>query len=109
MESLLLVQVAVGNEEQATLIGRAVVESGLVACTQMVPIRSCYRWKGEIVEEHEWLLLMKTTASAYEQIEQLVKELHSYEIPEILAFPIVRGLPAYLEWVTQVVHPRQGT
>lgn len=105
MESSLLVQVSAGSEEQATMLARAAVERALVACAQILPIRSCYRWEGKIVEEHEWLILMKTTESAYDRLEQVIKELHSYEIPEILALPIARGLPAYLEWVNQVVQP----
>ncbi|MGO9414968.1 MAG: divalent-cation tolerance protein CutA, partial [Syntrophobacteraceae bacterium] len=70
------------------------------ACANIVPgIRSIYRWKGKICDEQEFLIIIKTRTSLFEAVQKRVKELHSYEVPEIISFPVARGLPQYLEWV----------
>ncbi len=65
----------------------------------MPGIRSIYRWKGKIYDEQESLIIIKTRTSLFDALEKRVKELHSYEVPEIISFPVARGLPQYLEWV----------
>lgn len=99
----LLVQVSAGSEKQAWEIAHTVVEQNLVACAQVFPIRSCYSWEGRIEHDDELLILMKTTAAAYDRLEACIKEMHDYDVPEILAVPIVRGLTAYLHWMDEVV------
>jgi periplasmic divalent cation tolerance protein len=102
MTDILIVFVTVGNEEEAIKIGRTLVEEKLIACANMVPgIRSIYRWKGEIYDERELLLVMKTRASLFDALEKRVRELHSYEVPEIVGFPITHGFPDYLKWVLE--------
>ncbi|MEN6439942.1 MAG: divalent-cation tolerance protein CutA [Syntrophobacter sp.] len=100
MDEVSVVFVTAGGEEEAARIGRALVEEKLAACANMVPrIRSIYRWKGEIHDEQEVLLLIKTRSSLFPTLRDRVKQLHSYEVPEIVAFPLTQGLPDYLAWV----------
>ncbi len=100
MTDILVVFVTAGSEREASTIGRAVVEERLAACANIIPrIRSIYRWKGEVHDELEFLLIMKTQASLFASLQKRVRELHSYEVPEIIAFPVTSGLPEYLDWV----------
>lgn len=102
MSGVSIVYVTAGSEEEALKIGRTLVAERLVACANLIPhIRSIYRWKGEICEENEVLLVMKTRSSLFPFLMQRVLELHSYEVPEIVAFPVAQGLPAYLDWVLE--------
>ena len=95
-----IVFVTAGNEESAAAIGRALVEERLAACANLVgPIRSIYRWKDSIEHASEYLLIIKTRASLYAALEKRVKELHSYEVPEIIAVKIESGSPQYLAWI----------
>ena len=72
----------------------------MAACANIVPrIRSIYRWKGKIYDEQEFLIIIKTRTSLFDAVQKRVKELHSYEVPEIVSFPVALGLPQYLEWV----------
>jgi periplasmic divalent cation tolerance protein len=90
----------VGSEEAAERISTALVEGRLAACVQVVgPISSRYRWQGEIEVEREWMCVAKTTADRYPELEAAIRELHSYEQPEIVATPIVAGSPGYLDWL----------
>jgi len=95
-----LVLVTTGSQEEGECIARALVDSRLAACVNIVPgLRSIYRWEGRIWDEGEFLLLIKTRMSLFEQVEGKVKEMHSYEIPEIIAIPIVLGSKTYLSWL----------
>jgi periplasmic divalent cation tolerance protein len=87
---------------EALLAGR------LAACVQTVPIGSHYHWKGSVVHEQETLLLIKTTAALYPAVEERIKALHPYEIPEILKVPVTSGLASYLRWVDESVAPPGG-
>jgi len=76
------------------------VERGLAACINIVPnIRSIYIWKGKRVTGDEYLLLIKTVATCYSELEDTIRSLHPYELPEIIAVPIETGLPEYLSWL----------
>lgn len=101
----IFVQVTAGSEEEAWRIAEHLVERKLVACAQMLPIRSCYTWQGEVTRDNEQLLFLKTRRDAYQALEAAVRALHSYEVPEILVTPILAGLPAYLRWMDEVVDP----
>jgi periplasmic divalent cation tolerance protein len=95
-----------GSEEEAGRIASALVERRLAACVQVVgPIVSRYRWQGAVEEEREWQCLAKTTGAAYERVEAAIRELHSYEEPEIVATPIVAGSSGYLAWIEENVDP----
>jgi periplasmic divalent cation tolerance protein len=71
----------------------------LVACVNMVPVRSCYRWKGEFCDEEEQLLMMKTTVAKTDEVITAIKAQHPYEVPEIRTLPVTAGHLPYLEWV----------
>ena len=93
----------VGSEENAGLIAKTLVEEKLAACVNTIPkIKSVYSWKGEIVEDNEILLLIKTRGQMYTQVEARLKELHTYEVPEIIAFDIAKGSKDYLGWIETV-------
>lgn len=102
MAEYLQVTTAAGSEEEAERISAALIEHRLAACVQVIgPISSRYRWQGEIEHEQEWLCLVKTEASRYEAVETAIRELHSYDEPEILATPIVAGSEGYLDWLSE--------
>jgi periplasmic divalent cation tolerance protein len=100
MKSYIQVTTATGTKEQAQTIARHLVESKLAACVQITgPITSIYRWKGKVENAQEWLCLIKTRDDLYDKLEAAVKTLHSYEIPEIVAVPIIKGNKEYLNWI----------
>lgn len=81
-------------------IARALVTEGIAACVSIIPrITSVYRWEGKVCEDEEVLLLVKSPENLFPRIRDRVKSLHSYDIPEIIALPVIDGLPDYLEWL----------
>jgi periplasmic divalent cation tolerance protein len=95
-----------GSEEEAARIAEVLVARRLAACVQVVgPVVSRYRWRGKIEEEREWQCLAKTTRAAYAAVEAAIREVHSYDEPEIVATPIVAGSPGYLAWIDENVEP----
>jgi periplasmic divalent cation tolerance protein len=103
MSRLVVVLVTCGSEEEALKIGRALVEERLAACANLVsPVRSIYRWEGKICDEREWLLILKTRQERFKQLEEKVKSLHSYSVPEIISIPILEGSSPYLDWVREM-------
>jgi periplasmic divalent cation tolerance protein len=95
-----VVVTTVGDEEQALLIAREMVARRLAACVNVLPgIRSVYRWQGKICQDGEYLLLIKTLAEEYEPVAAAIRELHSYELPEILAFPVEQGDARFFAWI----------
>jgi periplasmic divalent cation tolerance protein len=104
-----VVLVNAASEEQAGLIANALVSGRLAACVNIVsPIRSIYRWKGAIQNETEQMMVIKTRANLVSKIEARVKELHSYEVPEIIAIPIVAGEKSYLDWLLDSTTAKPG-
>jgi periplasmic divalent cation tolerance protein len=96
----IIVLIAAGSEEQARKIAELLVEEKQAACVNVVPrVDSLFRWKGKIDSARESLLLVKTRASLLPQIISLVEGIHSYEVPEIIALPIVGGSEEYLKWL----------
>lgn len=101
MSDYVQVTTTVGSEEEAQRLSSALVERRLAACVQILgPIRSRYRWQGQVEEAEEWQCLAKTEAKLYPRVESAIRELHSYDEPEILATPIVAGSAGYLRWVS---------
>ena len=95
-----LVLVTVGNDANAGSIAEALLKAGLAACVNIVPnIRSIYRWKGKIENDTEFLLLIKTRAEHLSAVEETVRRLHTYDVPEILSVELSQGSKAYLDWL----------
>ena len=89
------------NAEEATRIAEMLVERTLAACVQILPpITSIYVWKGEVQRESEILLVAKSTLAKFDDLEEAVRAIHSYETPEIIALPIVAGSQSYLSWLS---------
>jgi periplasmic divalent cation tolerance protein len=101
----IVVQVAAGSADEAWAIARAVVERKVAACAQVFPARSCYEWEGKLTEADEHVVFVKSRLEAFDSLEACIKEHHSYDVPEIIALPIVAGSTPYLEWVDSVVAP----
>lgn len=101
-----LVLVTTGSQEEAERMARALVDSSLAACVNVVPgLRSIYRWEGKICDEGEFLLLVKTRMALFRQVEATIKEIHSYEVPEIIGIPIIQGSETYLDWLNESTLP----
>ena len=93
---------AIDTKEQAIKIAKTLVEEKLASCVQIIgPITSIYKWKGKIEEENEFLLLIKTTSSCYKQLEKRIKEIHPYELPEIMAIEAVDFLEEFGKWIIE--------
>jgi periplasmic divalent cation tolerance protein len=102
----LLVLTNVPERAAAERLADMLVEQRLAACVSILaPCRSVYRWKGAVQRDEEHPILMKTTAERYPALEQALRAAHPYELPEIIAVPVARGLPAYLEWVAGETRP----
>jgi len=107
--SACVVLVTCGNEEAATALATALVSERLAACGNIVPgVRSVYRWQGAVQYDAEVLLLLKTVTALVPALSARVRELHSYEVPEVLALPILGGLPAYLAWIEESTNQAEG-
>jgi len=92
------------DEAAAASIARDLVESGLAACVSRVgPVHSTFRWQGAIQDEPEVLLVIKTVIPRYSELEMRLKSLHPYEVPEIIALPVVAGSADYLGWLRGMV------
>jgi len=99
MNSILVLSTA-DTLQLAEKIAEALVAAHEAACVNIVPgIRSIYRWEGKVCNEGEYLLLIKSSAEKFEAIQQRIHLLHSYQVPEIIALPISKGDPSYLEWL----------
>lgn len=93
-----------GSMDEAQELANALVERRLAACVNIIPnLTSIYRWQGAIEETSEILLLMKTTAEQLAAVEAALRELHSYEVPEFLAFNVESGSQPYLDWLLSSV------
>ena len=100
MKSFIQISTTTETKEQAQKIAQYLVEQKLAACVQVTgPIESLYRWKGKIETANEWLCLIKTREDLFDKVETAIKKLHSYETPEIIAVPIVKGSKEYLNWI----------
>ncbi|MBE0642970.1 MAG: divalent-cation tolerance protein CutA [Bacteroidetes bacterium] len=100
--------ITAGSLQEASALARALVEEHLAACCNVLPgIRSVYRWQGAVHEDEEHLLLCKTRRSLFEQLAARVRELHSYELPEIICTDITDGSAPYLNWIDESLSAAQ--
>ncbi|HET9117134.1 MAG TPA: divalent-cation tolerance protein CutA [Pseudonocardiaceae bacterium] len=88
------------NEQAARVLATGAIDAGLGACAQIVgPITSVFRWQGEVQTEQEWRVEIKTTADRVAAVTEHIKANHSYDVPEVIATPIIGGSPEYLSWL----------
>jgi len=100
MPSVFQVESTTDSREEASEIANGLVEKRLAACVQVVgPIRSTFRWEGRVQDAEEFLLLCKVPEERLEEATALIEELHSYDVPEVLAFEVTGGSRSYLDWV----------
>lgn len=101
--SAIVVFITASGEEEAAKIARALVEERLAACVNILRgVRSIYTWEGKVQDEAEALMVLKTREALFDPLKRRVKELHSYEVPEVIALPITRGLEDYMAWMEEV-------
>jgi periplasmic divalent cation tolerance protein len=100
-----VVLVTASSQTEAEAIAHALLQAKLAACINLLPIRSIYTWNGEVHYEAEYQLLIKTDLRLFAQLEAKIREVHSYEVPEIIALPIGAGSSSYLGWISQQVSP----
>lgn len=98
-----VVLVTASSQQEGEAIAQALIEAQLAACVNLMPVHSIYTWQGKIHSEQEWQLLIKTDLTQFPALEKKIRELHSYEVPEIIALPIVAGSQPYLEWISDNV------
>lgn len=109
MMRAIVVVTTVGTEEQANLIAREIVARRQAACVNIIPgVRSIYRWKGKICKDGELVLIIKSLEREFESVMATIRELHSYELPEILAFDVTRGEKGFLDWIASSVDKEAG-
>lgn len=102
--SYIVVMVTVGGKQEAEKIAQQLLEEKLIACANILgPVSSHFHWAGKIDKAEEYLMLMKSRADLFEALSERVKALHSYEVPEVLALPILKGSKAYLDWLGSIL------
>ncbi|MGB8702608.1 MAG: divalent-cation tolerance protein CutA [Thermosynechococcaceae cyanobacterium] len=100
-----VVWVTASSQSEAQAIAHALVQEQLAACVSLMPITSIYTWQGQVQEEAEWQLVIKTQRTCFDPLQARIQSLHSYEVPEIIALPIQAGSSAYLDWIAANVKP----
>lgn len=102
MTDKIVVLSACASVEEANRIATELVEKRLAACVNMMSgVRSVYRWKNEVEESQEVLLVIKTSRALFESVASQIEKMHSYEVPEVIALPVVDGAEQYLEWMAR--------
>lgn len=102
-DSFCVITTALDDRQAAENMASNLIEGGLAACVQILPIHSVYRWKGKLESTEEHLLLIKTVERLYPSVESVIREQHPYELPEIVRLPIDGGFAPYLEWIGESV------
>ncbi len=104
--SYVVVIITTPNKEEAVKIVRSLLKEKLIACANILgPISSLFWWQGKIDDENEFLVFMKSRKSLFERLSERVMEIHSYDVPEIIALPIIEGSPPYLDWLRASLQP----
>lgn len=108
MTGALVVTTVTSSMEEAEAIAAVLLERRLAACVQIGPIESRYVWKGRIAQEEELLLTIKTRTDRFAAVEAAIREMHSYDVPEILGVEVVAGSGDYLKWISETVVGSHG-
>lgn len=96
-----VVTTTIGSDEAADSLAKGIVEARLGACVQIVPIRSVYRWEGEVRVDAEWQCIVKTSATRVDELVAHIKANHTYDVPEVVVTPVIGGNDDYLAWVSE--------
>jgi len=102
MSKFIIVYTTTNQKETAEKLADFLLQERLSACVQIIgPFKSSYRWNGKIEENNEFMLIIKTKESLFKKVNEAIKSLHNYKVPEVLAVPIMDGNPDYLEWLNK--------
>ena len=108
-DDVVVMLTSVGTEEQGLDVGEALVDRGQAACVNMVPsVRSIYRWKGKVCEDTEFILVIKTLARHFKGVAETIREINTYELPEILSFSVRDAEERFCEWIVKGVAKKPG-
>ncbi len=100
-----VVLVTTEGKDKAIEIASALVKEKYAACVSLMPVQSVYTWENEVHSDREWQLVIKTDLAYYSKLEARINQIHSYDVPEIIALPIAAGLTPYLNWIGENVSP----
>jgi len=104
----IVVVTTAGTQEQANRLAEELVDRRQAACVNIIPIqRSVYRWQGQVCDDSEFLLLIKSTDTEWEAVQETVRELHEYDLPELLAFNVAHGEARFLEWMLDSIGSKE--
>jgi periplasmic divalent cation tolerance protein len=98
-----VILVTAPSQQEAEMIAETLLQERLAACVTVLPVQSIYRWQGTIHNDQEWQLLIKSDLDRFADLEIKIRQIHPYEVPEIIALPIVAGSQPYLNWISQQV------
>lgn len=101
---VIVVMVTASSEDEAVAIANHLVRHHLAACVSLFPVSSIYTWQNQVHHDQEWQLMIKTQQDKFTELETKVRELHTYEVPEVIALPIETGSTPYLNWISAQVH-----
>jgi periplasmic divalent cation tolerance protein len=104
-EGYSVILVTASSRAEADAIARTLIEAKLAACVTILPVHSVYTWQNQIHQDDEWQLMIKSKRDRFLELEAKIREVHSYEVPEIIALPIVAGSQPYLQWISQQTTP----
>lgn len=106
MTDKILVMTTCGSSEEAERVARLLLERRLAACVNIGgPVRSLYRWKGTVEDAAEWTLTLKSRRDLFPRLREELEKAHAYEVPEVIAIPVVDGSEAYLHWMDEELSP----
>lgn len=100
-----IVLITAASLAEADMLAELLIQEHLAACVNILPVRSIYRWKGEVQHDEEYQLVVKTRLDRFADLTTRVQAVHSYEVPEMIALPIVEGFPTYLQWLSEQLNP----
>lgn len=100
----IVVMVTASSEDEASKIAKHLVENHLAACVSLFPVSSTYTWSNQVHYDQEWQLMIKTQQDQFSALETAIRNLHAYDVPEVIALPIIAGSLPYLNWISDQVN-----
>lgn len=93
--------VTASSRQEGEAIAESLIQAKLAACVTLLPVHSIYTWQGTLHKDEEWQLLIKSELARFAELEANIRAIHAYEVPEIIALPILAGSHAYLQWISE--------